>query len=443
MRQAIALLLCGGVAAACSSSSRPGATTTTQAWNASSPTDETKSTHLWVVNRAIDITSNHVNDIPSLANTLAWIRDDAECRSNWETGLYEADYLAPFNAGTGDLPLENGPSAQGCCCGIDLSTLSKDVNVVLNNSTWLIHFYDPSTSLDYGNFASSTDLPTGVLHPIYSSMQSILEANGNAVPLEARGAAIYRFGNARNLLEGVNVPPSHQDEPSDLRDRGCYELGLAMHYVTDITQPMHASNFTAASLPRLLHSNFEEYAQSIQSTYAVADWTQTPTGGDLMTVIQQIAQTSKAHWVAPDGSPGPLKKAYQDAYAAGSTWDASGNPVSSTLCTAAAVEASGDLGNVSLDVPSCWQNNGPVTDETGSALRDAQISTATFLAAIQLPPYVATGIAPADGTSEDAGSGGGGDWGDDQDAGDNGSAFNDASAQDDADAGGDATPPTM
>lgn len=49
-----------------------------------------------------------------------------------------------------------------------------------------------------------------------------------------------------------------------------YYLGLSLHYVTDITQPMHAALFTDwnISMPKY-HHNFENYAMSIQDQFMV------------------------------------------------------------------------------------------------------------------------------------------------------------------------------
>jgi phospholipase C len=391
--------------AACSSSSPPNATGSTAAWSANSATDETKSTHLWIVNRAIDILSKHTIDVASATNTLAWL-NDATCKTNWQNGLLQADYLAPFNAGATDLPVPQEPASTGCCCGVDttstvVTNIESDLNVFNDHSTWLTHFYDPTSGFDYDGYAMSSDMPSmaTLAAPFLYKVRQVLEADGNAVPVEARGAALYRFDRVVDLLEGITVDSDSQNEPSDLRARGCYELGLVMHYTTDITQPMHAANFAANQHPDLLHSNFEEYARTIQSNFVLSDWGQTPASNAATAdVLQQIAMVSHNHWYNADGSDGPLKAAFNTAYQAASQWDASGNPTSSAECLAAKIESKGTLTKITLDIPKCWQNNQTVTQETGSALQDAEQSAAYVLATLNLPVYTATGPAAAPGS---------------------------------------------
>jgi phospholipase C len=44
-----------------------------------------------------------------------------------------------------------------------------------------------------------------------------------------------------------------------------YHLGVSLHYLTDLTQPMHAANFTfLSSLPPGYHTSFEAYASTVQ-----------------------------------------------------------------------------------------------------------------------------------------------------------------------------------
>ena len=58
-------------------------------------------------------------------------------------------------------------------------------------------------------------------------------------------------------------------EDTDWGDQRCYDLGLALHYLTDITQPMHASTFDAFKEPIMLHAVFEEYVPTIQGQFPV------------------------------------------------------------------------------------------------------------------------------------------------------------------------------
>lgn len=54
--------------------------------------------------------------------------------------------------------------------------------------------------------------------------------------------------------------------------RAFYYLGLSLHYLTDITQPMHAANLTDFNLKApLYHSRFERFAASLHKNYKVTD----------------------------------------------------------------------------------------------------------------------------------------------------------------------------
>lgn len=50
-----------------------------------------------------------------------------------------------------------------------------------------------------------------------------------------------------------------------------YYLGLSLHYLTDISQPMHSSNFTSATFPFGFHTKFENFVDSFKENYKVTD----------------------------------------------------------------------------------------------------------------------------------------------------------------------------
>ncbi|HAC2751551.1 phospholipase [Listeria monocytogenes] len=54
-------------------------------------------------------------------------------------------------------------------------------------------------------------------------------------------------------------------------DTAFYKLGLAIHYYTDISQPMHANNFTAISYPPGYHCAYENYVDSIKHNYQATE----------------------------------------------------------------------------------------------------------------------------------------------------------------------------
>ena len=117
-------------------------------------------------------------------------------------GLYDADYLPAYNNGV--------PT--------DTSLIWMGFTAYFNNG-WVNHFYDPDSGLNYVGGSSPT---------------ALTEAN--------RHWQLSRQGNLAN---------------------NCYELGLSMHYMTDVTQPMHAANFTSSDAPVFLHGDYETFAMSL------------------------------------------------------------------------------------------------------------------------------------------------------------------------------------
>jgi hypothetical protein len=63
------------------------------------------------------------------------------------------------------------------------------------------------------------------------------------------------------------------DEQNVRRDKpDCYQLGLALHYMTDVTQPMHSTGFHGFSIPTMLHPTLEEYVPMIQGRVLRKPW---------------------------------------------------------------------------------------------------------------------------------------------------------------------------
>lgn len=93
--------------------------------------------------------------------------------------------------------------------------------------TYASHFYDPDTGQNYLHISSPTALTRGTKY-FHDSV------------------AAYQRG--------------------DLRKAG-FKLGLALHYLTDLTQPMHAANYTYLSSWKWgYHTDFEAYVMVIQGT---------------------------------------------------------------------------------------------------------------------------------------------------------------------------------
>ncbi len=85
-------------------------------------------------------------------------------------------------------------------------------------------------------------------------------------------------------------------------DERCYDLGIALHYITDTTEPFHASGYDVFKYPTMLHAVYEDYVPRIQTKFPVgtAAWQKlyiNPAGGATASadqVFDQIGRTSNA-----------------------------------------------------------------------------------------------------------------------------------------------------
>jgi len=262
-------------------------------WDAESVDDETRSTHLWIVNRAFDLLAAR-GDAQSKAAVA--LLGAADCRPSWHQGLADADFKGAYNGGA-----------------FDVAVGGSTTLLVLSGATWASHFWDPDTGLNYKGQKSPT----------------------------AYDQALAHLNNARAQL-------------AKNRANACYELGLSLHYFTDLTQPMHSSNYTAKDWPLELHSDYESYGMGVQARYVATGFT--PTSGDAAAQLTAAAHASKPHWPV-------LRAAVTAAYAA---------------------RGCGKFSSYWTDHTSCWQGDAGVDNELGVELRAAQAATASYLIAADL-----------------------------------------------------------
>ncbi len=183
-------------------------------WDAQDPYDDTKSTHLWIVNQAARLAALDLN--PGGRQIYELVKPgqgkvgdpfhDQLCQ-----GLYDADWLDQYR----------GPKIAGL------------------QPSYAGHFYDPDTGLNWLGSKYNTAVTN---NRDYGSV------------------AFEKFSKLDDLGHPRVLPVS---------DRGPagYNLGLALHYLTDLTQPMHSSNFTqVSSHPNFMyHGAVETYAMEHQS----------------------------------------------------------------------------------------------------------------------------------------------------------------------------------
>lgn len=187
-------------------------------------------THLWVVNRALDLLAKSTDPVAVAA--AARMRTST-CRTQWEGGLWDAD--------DGTLAEQGG--ARGS------------------------HFYNGAGRDFEGE-------PTKVVTYRLGTDEQI--GSGNA-----RTNAASRMAKVGTI--------STADE--------CYQFGLALHYLTDMTQPMHASSFSALGSPFSLHPAFEDYVGNVQARFPVAGamaWQQRWKGRSADDVFHETALRANA-----------------------------------------------------------------------------------------------------------------------------------------------------
>lgn len=130
-----------------------------------------------------------------------------------------------------------------------------------NDLGWAFHFYDPDTHRNW-------------LDPTLYPEKCLETARYWGALCEMSSWRAYQSGDLSTAA---------------------YQLGLALHFLTDVGQPMHAANFTSKDRPYLYHSGFEAY---------VLDWTnqtqpqpipyvQTISASSIMGYIQWLAELSK------------------------------------------------------------------------------------------------------------------------------------------------------
>ncbi len=242
-------------------------------------------THLWVVNRAIDLLASSGDAAAvKISNKLR----SGTCLAQWQGGLWDAD--------DGELS-EQGGNYGG-------------------------HFYN----------AAGKDF-TGNATTVVTYMAGTAEKTGH--------------GNAR-----TNANAALQKAGKVSTDAECYQLGLALHFLTDLTQPMHSSSFSALQVPLMLHPAFEDYVGNIQSRFPVTN----------------VKWDKRWITLSPDAVA-------QQTALRGNTWApklADALKYTGTLCTMTSEPGITYTGR-------CFVNDPGVITRTGEILQDAYQDTASYL----------------------------------------------------------------
>jgi len=185
------------------------------------------------------------------------------------------------------------------------------------------HFYDPDTMRNFVPIFLEASGITALTEALkYFEMSMIMS-------WLAEGAAIIEDENRQIIPR------------REWRVKAGYTCGLALHYLSDLTQPMHAANFTnyvsGWSLLDLRHQGFENYADTLIQGNRRAEFTLKPetvkpedlTGGaqpflDFGDLLHRIAVTSKKTF--NETVKDEAAKKYRDIYNIDNKWGTEADP---------------------------------------------------------------------------------------------------------------------
>lgn len=207
-------------------------------------------THLWIVNRALDLLKRSDD---ATARDFAAMMDNPTNRTAWENGLWDGDATAhadyPENMGT--------------------------------------HFYNAAkkdwkgnaTDLDTYNIAKGSILPivlgiggAVVLGPASLAAGAAAGAVGSTVGSDEIGKAMFKNKKScKNSRECAKEQITNAS--AGWNATNAYALGLALHYMTDATQPMHTSGYDGFKIPNNLHPQYEYYAPFVQGQFPSSSMT--------------------------------------------------------------------------------------------------------------------------------------------------------------------------
>ena len=133
----------------------------------------------------LDILQRNTSTLSYGQQVLDWLRD-GECAAQWKQGMIDCNEIVEFTGWSGP---------------------AKEISL----RNWESHFYDPDTEMNYENKLYPTAKTEGLKYWFVT------------VDL----MKLYMWTGNKNL-----------------RLAASYHFGLALHYLTDMSQPMHACNFT-------------------------------------------------------------------------------------------------------------------------------------------------------------------------------------------------------
>ena len=207
-------------------------------WDSKNKYDQTQSTHLWIVCRAAEV----ARGAPTYGQPIYDLIQPGAAQGQSEfhdalcEGLWDADEADPYRN----------------------SVVPGDAWYGTISATYKSHFYDPVTGQNWLHETSPTALTEG---PKFFQ----------------EAVSQYKSGNIR---------------------AAGYNLGLSLHYLTDMTQPMHAANFTfLSSDPLGYHSAFETLAiQVMREVQITQSYVPSTLGAEPGAYIKAAATASRSRY---------------------------------------------------------------------------------------------------------------------------------------------------
>jgi hypothetical protein len=252
-------------------------------------------THLWVVDRAIDLLAKSDDPIARKAIARMNKKGSNACRAQWESGLWDTDdgFLAENFGSSQRLGTHfynpTGIDAWGQPTEIRTYTL---IAGPARNVGQKIYFGDARLNARY-RLAAMLRRPG----------DNLPETNGSFPGDTSRLPESEKVLSDKNLLEMTLKPyyPGALGDDTQAGDERCYDLGTALHYLTDITEPFHASGYDVFKYPTMLHAVYEDYVPRIQKNFPIgaAVWEKRYVGNGVMPasadqVFDSVARASNA-----------------------------------------------------------------------------------------------------------------------------------------------------
>lgn len=225
--------------------------------------------HSTIVEKGIERLRKQTGDTPEAKAFIEMLDSHGSLKEMLMQGLYDADYEDALRDKQGGIPY------------------------------WSSHFYDPDTKQNYWNDGSPTALERG--RDFFRASLRVLQIDGG--DLKFRIGRRSGGGSLHFKVEGAMR--------TEMQQASFKMLGIALHYFTDLSQPMHASNVANiygkdARYPiptDFRHSGFEEHADKKVEELLQSYDPMTPQQMDVHSInnIEQLyedmARASKNVWL--------------------------------------------------------------------------------------------------------------------------------------------------